>query len=88
MNELLDRSSGVLWRRVGDDVLVARAEDEHVSKLSPPASLLWLLIGPPKRRSDVVEALVGAFEGADDEAAGRVVDELVRARLVIAHDDE
>ena len=52
------RSPSALWRRVGDEVLIADAEGPDISSLSPPASAAWLHLERPRTREDLIDELV------------------------------
>lgn len=69
--------SAVLWRRVGDEVLLAAPEDAGVYGLSIPASSLWFLLERPQTREDLTRSLAADFE-MDPGETSRHVDRLIR----------
>ncbi len=66
------RSPTALWRRVGDQVLLADAEGAEVHALSATASATWLLLDGPRTREALVAALASGFGGEPTEVAGNV----------------
>jgi len=68
---MIQRSSHVLWRRIGEEVLVADAEGTDVSSLSAPASAAWMLLDRPRTREELVDELAARFGGSAPEIADR-----------------
>jgi hypothetical protein len=86
------RSTAALWRRVGDEVLLAAPDRSEIDRLSVPASAAWLLLERPQTRADLTEALAGKFEVVPTEIAehvDRMVEELeARGWVVRAANDD
>ena len=66
------RTPRALWRRVGDEVLVADAEGSDVSSLSASASAAWLLLEEPRTREELIDGLVAGCELPAIEVAKHV----------------
>jgi coenzyme PQQ synthesis protein D (PqqD) len=62
------RSSNVLWRNVGPEVLLTRAESETTQVLSKTAADVWRLLERPRTAREIADRL-GGFEGRADEIA-------------------
>lgn len=66
------RSTAVLWRRVGGEVLLAAPEGTDVDRLSLPASETWMLLERPRTPVEITDALARAFPADGVQIAARV----------------
>jgi hypothetical protein len=85
---VLSRSPGVLSRRVGSDVLVARLEAGDVHELSGGASALWQALDASMTLAELIDALADLHGVQRSEIAAQVeacVDSLVDVGVVSSH---
>lgn len=87
------RAEATLWRRVGDEVLVASPDGSEIERLSLPASAVWRLLERPLARDALTAALAAEFHSEIADIAGhvdRLVDELGARGWVVpaAADDD
>lgn len=61
------RNAFTLWRRVGDEVLVANVDGSDVDRLSAPASAAWQLLEVPRTRTELTAALAAEFDSPSEE---------------------
>lgn len=62
----------MLWRRVGDEVLVAGSDGSDVDRLSMTASAAWMLLEAPRTRRDLTTALAAEFVAPAEDIADHV----------------
>ena len=67
--ELLMQSATVLWRNVGDTVVLAAQDSEGFEELSPTAAAVWRLLENPRALPDLVEALAIGYDVRPEEIA-------------------
>ncbi|MGH2692153.1 MAG: PqqD family protein [Actinomycetota bacterium] len=82
------RREEVLFRRVGDEILMTRLEGADFTRLSGPARLAWELLATPLTAGELVEAMAAAYRTQAKEIAeslNRLLEELVEAGFVEAH---
>ena len=65
------RSSDVLWRNVGPEVLLTRPAIQTTAVLSETAAQVWRLLERPGTALEIADRLDG-FAGKADEIAGGV----------------
>lgn len=70
----------VLWRRCGDEILVAVPERDGVGRLSEPASLVWHLLDRPSSAEALTAEVASRFDDSGRDVADRV--EAMLAELV------
>lgn len=56
------RSSGALYRRVGNEILLASPEREDFDTLSATAGTAWDLLEKPRTLSELAELLATSYE--------------------------
>ena len=69
---IYSRAATALWRRVGDEVLVAEPGTPGVQRLSQPASVAWLHLEDPHTAHELTEALAAEYSAPAEEIAGHV----------------
>jgi hypothetical protein len=75
-----------LWRRVGNEVLLATPEASDIDRLSLPASAVWLLLDQPQSREVIERALAEEFEVSSQEISEhvtRLIQELEDRRWLV-----
>ena len=82
------RSTDVLWRNVGWEVLVTRPDIETIEVLSQTAAGAWRLLEDPGTALQIADRLEGFVGRADEIAVGvnALLIDLVR-RGYCTHDD-
>lgn len=68
------RAPATLWRRVGDEVLLATPEGDDVDRLSAPAAAAWLLLEPPRTRDELTRAMAEELGAGKPEIEERIED--------------
>lgn len=71
-DERLVRSAAVLWRDLGDEVILTTAERAGFELLSPTASEVWRMLERPRTRAELATSLAEAY----GEPADRVAEEI------------
>jgi hypothetical protein len=69
---IYSRAAAALWRRVGDEVLVAYPGRPGVQRLSIPASIAWLLLEDPRTVDQLTEVLAAEWASPPDELVEHV----------------
>lgn len=62
----------VLWRSVGDEVLIAPVGRDDFDVLSGTATAVWGLLATPRAVSSLVDELAAVYEGAPESMASDV----------------
>ena len=78
--ELLMRSPAMLWRNVGERVVLAPPGGEDFQELSPTAAEAWRLLERPQTLSELVQDVAAAYRVVPDSIAGDIrslVDDLI-----------
>ena len=88
---LFVRTPEALWRRVGDEIVIAGSGRDDFERLSPIAAVVWELLEEPITLESMVDRLAGPFD-ADaaviEEDLGTMIARLVEMGFVQALDGE
>ena len=84
---IYERNRQTLWRRVGNEILLAPAEGNDFNLLSDTASQVWLLLDVPSTAGSMAKRLGEKYGMAPERIEGQIVnllDELANMRVVEA----
>jgi hypothetical protein len=83
--ELLMRSQAMLWRNVGEDVVLAPPGREGFEELSPTAAAAWRMLETPRTLPELTDALAATYQVPPDDIADdirRFVEELIERAAI------
>lgn len=88
--ELLMRSPAILWRNVGEHVVLAPPGREDFEELSPTAAAAWRMLETPRTLPELTEALASTYRVPRDDIVDdirRLVEDLIdRAAIEMVAD--
>jgi len=83
------RAPAVLWRRVGNEILVLAPEAPSPSSLSPAAAIVWDELETPSRLDEMTDSLASAFDRDPSDMRADlegILRELERSGMVVVEE--
>ena len=68
MSDQLVKTEDIIWRRIGDEVVIMKDDGLSVNVLNKTAAMIWELCSGSKTPDEIAQALCERFEVAFDEA--------------------
>jgi len=91
--ELLVRSPAMLWRNLGERVVLAPPGAEDFEELSPTAAAAWRMLEAPRTLPELTDALAATYRVPPDDIVDDVrslVEDLIDRSAIemVAHADD
>lgn len=86
-NTRLSRNSSLVWRQLGDEIVILDEDGTRVTTLNATAAVIWTLLEDDRSLEEIADEISNQFEVAPDQAIADVqafCDQLIEQGLASA----